>query len=286
MTRLLSGKETAQHIDEKTKAQVAALKESGKQPTLALIRLGSRPDDLAYESSLMKKAAKLGITVDRHVLEETVSQEELEALIGNLNKSDAADGILVFRPLPRMLDAGSVNACISPEKDVDGSTLMSAAGVFTGNDIGYPPCTADAVVRLLEDHGVPISGRKVAVVGRSLVVGRPLSLMLMRRNATVTLCHTGTVDLKKETREADIIVSCTGHIGTIGRDHVREGQTIIDVGINFDAEGHLVGDVLADDVNGIVEAMTPIAGGVGAVTTAVLISHVVESASKRGLRYE
>ena len=283
MTLIYKGRETAVRIDKETAVRVTALREKGIAPCLAVVRVGERPDDLAYESGLMKRASELAVNVRRVLLPTDVRQDAVERVIDDLNADEAVHGILVFCPLPAHLNERAVCERIAPDKDVDGTTAMSAAGVFLGKPIGYPPCTADAVVRILEDRQVPLRGRKVCVVGRSNVVGKPLSLMLIGKSATVTVCHSATADLPAETLAADIIVSCAGRAGLIGRRHVRPGQVVIDVGINFDEDGRMCGDAAAEEIDGIAGAMTPVTGGVVSVTISVLMSHVAEAAGRKNL---
>ena len=280
MAELLKGAPVARTLTEELAARCVALRERGIVPTLAIVRVGEREDDLSYERGALKRCEKAGIEARRVLLPADASQDELLAAIKDINAA-AVHGCLVFRPLPAGLDEDAVAAALDPAKDVDSMTPASLLTTLSGRGEGFAPCTAEAVLALLDHYGVELDGAKVAVVGRSLVIGRPVAAMLTARNATVTTCHTHTRDLAAECRAADVVVAAVGRARTIGADAVREGQTIIDVGINWDeAAGKLVGDVDFDAAEPIVNAITPVPGGVGAVTTAILAKHVIEAAER------
>ena len=277
MAELLKGAPVARALTEELAARCVALRGQGIVPTLAIVRVGEREDDLSYERGALKRCEKVGIEARRA----DVSQDELLAAIEGINADPAVHGCLMFRPLPAGLDEDAVAAALDPAKDVDSMTPASLLTTLSGRGEGFAPCTAEAVLALLDHYGVELDGAKVAVVGRSLVIGRPVAALLTARNATVTTCHTHTRDLAAECRAADIVVAAVGRARTIGADAVREGQTIIDVGINWDeAAGKLVGDVDFDAAEPIVDAITPVPGGVGAVTTAILAKHVIEAAER------
>ena len=281
MAQELRGAPVAQALTEELAGRVAALEARGVTPTLAIVRVGERPDDLSYERAALKRAEKVGIAVRQFVLSADCTQDELMAAIDEVNRDDSIHGCLMFRPLPRALDEVAACAALDPAKDMDGITAGSLYGVFAGRPTGYPPCTAEAVICLLEHYGYELRGADVTVVGRSLVIGKPVSMMLQARNATVTMCHTKTRDLAAHSRQADIVVVAAGHPGTLRADAVRAGQIVVDVGINWDeAASRLVGDVAYDEVVPIVAAITPVPGGVGSVTTAVLAKHVIEAAER------
>ncbi|MBR0451384.1 MAG: bifunctional 5,10-methylenetetrahydrofolate dehydrogenase/5,10-methenyltetrahydrofolate cyclohydrolase [Oscillospiraceae bacterium] len=281
MSTLLKGAPVASAINEKMKETVAILREQSIVPTLAIVRVGERPDDLSYERGAMKRCASVGVEVRNVVFPEDVSKEEFYDGIDKLNKDDSVHGILVFRPVPKHLDNDRVRNAIVPEKDVDGCTDGSLAGVFTNTELGFTPCTAQAVMEVLSYYDIDCTGKEAAVIGRSLVVGRPLAMLLMHKNATVTVCHTRTKDVAKHTKEADILVVCSGQMESFGEEYVRPGQTVLDVGISWNEEKQkLCGDVKFDEVSPIVDAITPVPGGIGSVTTSVLVSHVVESAKR------
>ena len=285
MAKLLKGAPVAARLTEETAARAAELGSRGIVPTLCLIRVGERADDLSYERGLLKRAASAGVDVRKVVLDPTCSQGELMAAIFTANEDPAVHGILMFRPLPASLDEVAACEAIAPEKDVDCLTSASLAGVFTGSGEGYAPCTADAVMHLLSAAGVSLEGARVTVVGRSLVIGRPVAMMLQAANATVTMCHSKTRDLAECCREADVLVVACGRARMVGADCVRAGQVVVDVGINWDENaGRLVGDVDFDAVEPIVDAITPVPGGVGSLTTAVLMKHVVQAAERAAAR--
>ena len=281
MATELRGAPVAKALTEQLVTRVAALKDKGVEPTLAIVRVGEREDDLSYERAAEKRMAAVGVDVIKYVLPGDCTQDELMAVIEQVNTDDGIHGCLMFRPLPKTLDEAAACAALSPAKDVDCITEGSLFGVFANRPIGFAPCTAEAVIEVLDHYGYDLTGANVTVVGRSLVIGKPVSMMLQARNATVTMCHTRTRDLPAECRKAEVLVVAAGHIGTVGPDAVSEGQTVIDVGINWDeAAGKLCGDVSFDEVEPKVGAITPVPGGVGSVTTAVLAQHVVEAAER------
>ena len=281
MAELLKGMPVANAITEELIGRVAALEERGVHPTLAIVRVGERDDDLSYERGALKRAEKVGLGVRQFVLPADCSQADLMAVIDEVNADDSIHGCLMFRPLPKTLDEAAACAALDPAKDVDCITEGSLFGVFANRPMGFPPCTAQAVIEILDHYGYELTGANVTVVGRSLVIGKPVSMMLQARNATVTMCHTRTRDLAAECAKAQILVVAAGHIGTAGAASVAPGQVVIDVGINWDeAAGKLCGDVLFDEVEPIVAAITPVPGGVGSVTTAVLAKHVVTAAER------
>ncbi len=280
MAKQLLGKEVTASLNERIKAQVAGLQEKGIQPTLGIIRVGENPSDLSYERGATKRCETLGVACEKIVLPEDVSQEELLKVIDDVNKNDKIHGVLLFRPLPKHLNQAVIENALDPAKDVDCMTDGSMSGVFTGKKIGFPPCTPQACMEILDFYNIDCTGKKATVIGRSLVVGKPAAMMLIKKNATVTVCHTRTVDMPSVTREADIIIVAAGRAGVVGAEYVRPGQIIIDVGINMNEEGKLCGDVDFAAVEPIVDAITPVPGGVGSVTTSVLVGHVVEAAAR------
>ena len=281
MAILFKGGPVAAALSEATAADAAALRERGVIPTLAIFRVGARDDDLAYERSAMKRCEKSGVAVKNVVLPGDVDSGTFFRTLEDLNRDPGVHGILMFRPLPKQLDGDRARRMLAPEKDVDGCTDGSLAGVFTNTALGFPPCTAQAAMEILDFYGVDCKGKRAAVIGRSLVVGRPAGMMLLHKNATPTICHTKTVDMPSVIREADIVIVCAGQKQAIGKEYFREGQTVIDVGIHFNEEtGKLCGDVRFDEAEPIVKAISPVPGGVGSVTTCVLVSHVVEAAKR------
>ena len=280
MALLLKGGQAAAAMNEKTAARVAALTAAGVVPTLAVVRMGAREDDLSYERGVMNRCAKLGIQVKPYLLEADASQDQLLAVLGEINQDSSIHGCLIFRPLPAQIDDKAVRSTLAPEKDVDGITDASLAGVFTGSGVGYAPCTAQACVEILDHYGIPLEGKRVTVVGRSLVVGKPAAMLLDRKNATVTICNSRTRNLPELCRQADVLVVAMGKRGAIGGDCVAPGQVVVDVGIHTDENGKLCGDVRFAEAEPVAAAITPVPGGVGAMTTSVLAAHVVEAAGK------
>ena len=280
MAELLRGAPVAKSMTEEVAERAARLAAAGVTPKLAIVRVGDNPSDGAYVRGALKRAERAGVATELVSLPDTVSQDELMGEIARINADCSIHGCLLLRPLPAHMDEPAVCATLVPEKDVDGITPGSLFGVFAGEQTGFAPCTAEAVVELLERSGVEIAGSRVTVVGRSLVIGRPVAMLLMGKNATVTICHTRTRDLASECVCADILVVAAGHAATVGASAVRDGQVVVDVGINVDETGALVGDVAFDEVEPLVRAITPVPGGVGAVTTAVLMKHVVEAAER------
>ena len=274
----LLGKPVADAIVASLAPEVAALKEKGKVPTLAVIRVGAREDDLAYERGLTKRFESAECAVKKVELPEDVTQEQLDKAVADADADPSIDGILMFRPLPKTLTDKNVLNTISAVKDVDGMGKANMADIFSGAGEGHAPCTAQAVIEMLKFHGIDIKGKKVTVVGRSLVIGKPVSMLLLKENATVKVCHTKTEDLKAECQWADIVVACAGKAKMLNADYFRAGQTVIDVGMNVDEEGKLCGDVDFASVSEIVDAITPVPRGVGSVTTSVLLRAVVQNA--------
>ena len=280
MATILKGAPVVAAMNEANAARCAALKARGVTPTLAVVLVGVRPDDLSYEKGVLTRCGKVGVEVKQFLLPEDAAQEPLLDLIAQVNADPAIHGCLLFRPLPKQFDDRTIRAALAPEKDIDGITDGSLAGVFTNSAIGYPPCTAQACLEILKYYQVPLSGKRAVVVGRSLVVGKPAAMMLDRENATVTLCNSRTRNLPALCQEADVVVVAMGKQGAIGGEHLRTGQVVVDVGIHVNAEGKLCGDVRFDEAEPLVEAVTPVPGGVGTVTTSVLVGHVVEAAEK------
>ena len=289
MAKRLLGKEVNEALVAALQKRTAALQEKGIVPTLGIIRLGENPSDLSYEKGATKRAEEVGVAVKNYILPETATKEEVLAVIDQVNADDSVHGVLMFRPLPKHLKADQDEICnrLAPRKDVDSMTHMSNAGVFEGQDLGYAPCTPSACMEILDYYGIDCKGKNAVVIGRSLVVGKPAAMMLMQKNATVTMCHTKTVNTAEICRGADIIISAAGVLNSLTADYVRPGQVVIDVSMNWNPEkitskgkGGMSGDAIFDEVEPIVEAITPVPGGVGAVTTSVLMKHVVEAAEK------
>ena len=280
MAKRLSGKEVTAALNARIRANVETCRARGVEPTLCMVRVGDNPSDMSYERGASKRCETLGVACKQVHLPEDVSQDELLSVIEDVNQDPAIHGLLLFRQLPKHLDQALIENAQDPAKDVDCMTDLSMSGVFTGKQIGFPPCTPQACMEILDHYGYDCTGKKAVVIGRSLVVGKPAAMMLIKKNATVTICHTRTKDMPAVTRDADLIIVAAGRAGVIGADYVREGQTIIDVGINVNAEGKLCGDVDFAAVEPVVDAITPVPGGVGTVTTSVLVGHVADAALK------
>ena len=279
MAEILKGAPAAAALTEELTRRAEALRQKGVVPCLAIVRLGARDDDLAYERGAMKRCAAIGIAVRQVVLPEDADTASVLSAIRDINEDDTVHGCLIMRPLPRGVDEAAVCAALTPRKDVDGVTPGAMAAVYEGR--GGAPCTAEACLTLLRHYGVALDGKRAVVVGRSAVIGRPAAMLLLRENATVTICHSHTVDLPAIVREADIVIAALGKAEALGVDCFRAGQTVVDVGIHSsEAKGRMVGDVDFDAAAPIVDAITPVPGGVGAVTTAVLCRHVIDAAEK------
>ena len=281
MAEILKGAPVAAALSEAISRDVEELKAKGIVPALAIVRVGARPDDLAYERSAMKRAGKVGVEVRNEVFPEDMTQGEFFAELERINKDDSIHGILMLQPLPEHIDTAAARDRIAPEKDIDGGTALSMAGVFTNRPLGFPPCTAAAAMEMLHYYGIDPKGKRAVVIGRSLVIGRPVAMMLMHENATVTNCHTRTADVPGVAREADILIAAAGVLRSVTPEYVNPDQVVIDVGINWDEEkGGIAGDVDFDAVEPVVRAISPVPGGVGSVTSTVLMKHVVEAAKK------
>ncbi|MDR3316022.1 MAG: bifunctional 5,10-methylenetetrahydrofolate dehydrogenase/5,10-methenyltetrahydrofolate cyclohydrolase [Coriobacteriales bacterium] len=281
MMQILKGADVVASMNEKTARDAEALRAQGVVPTLAILRVGEREDEIAYERGALKRTELVGIQTRQITLDEQTSQEVLIARLEALNADAGIHGVLLLRPLPPHIDDDVVRNLLAPSKDIDGITDSSIVGVFTGEDSGFPPCTAQACMELLDHYGVALAGKRAVVVGRSLVIGKPVAMMLLARNATVTIAHSRTAELAHVTQEADIVIACVGKPQMLGAAHFSADTTIIDVGINVREDDSLVGDVdfeAASAVPGV--ALTPVPGGVGAVTTSVLVKHVVEAARR------
>lgn len=273
----LRGMPAAKAILADLQGRVDALKEKGVVPKLTVVRVGAREDDLSYERGIYKRFEGVGAQVETIELPLTATQEELENIIVSLNEDTSVHGVLMFRPLPKTLDEIRIKSLLAEEKDVDCLTSANDAHLFAGDKKGYPPCTPQAVMEILKHYEIDLTGKKVTVVGRSMVVGKPVAMLLLAKNATVTICHTRTKNLQEECKNADIIVACAGVPKMITSEFVREGQVVIDVGIHV-VEDKLCGDVDYDSVSEIIDAITPVPGGVGSVTTTVLLKHTIMSA--------
>ncbi|WP_394525338.1 bifunctional 5,10-methylenetetrahydrofolate dehydrogenase/5,10-methenyltetrahydrofolate cyclohydrolase [Lacrimispora sp. JR3] len=270
-------------VSAKIKEQVEELLKgnTGRIPKLAIVRVGERPDDLSYERGALKKMAAFGLEAECFAFPEDITDQDFKKEFSQINESRDIDGILLLRPLPKQIREQDIERMIDPQKDLDGISPINIAKVFAGDDSGFAPCTAEAVVEVLKANEIPLTGKKVTLVGRSMVVGRPLSMLLLKENATVTICHTRTENLKENCRNGEILIAAAGRAKMLDASYVKEGAVVIDVGINVDENGKLCGDVDFDTLEGTASMATPVPGGVGAVTTAVLAKHLVLAACCR-----
>ena len=287
MTKILSGAPVVEALGTKMKTDVEFLKTRNITPTLAIVRIGENPDDISYEKNATRRCESVGVNVRSVCFPDNISQNEIINTLESLNSDINCHGVLLFRPLPNHLNERDICEVLDSGKDVDCITLRSLAEVFTGSanknaqEFLFAPCTAQAVLEILDFYAIDCLSKNVVVVGRSLVVGKPVAIMLLSRNATVTICHTRTLDLPKITANADIIIVATGKPEGLTKEYFKPGQIVIDVGINWnESKGSLCGDVMFDEVMPIVDAITPVPGGVGTVTTSVLVSNVVKAALK------
>ena len=280
MATILKGAPVVAAMNERNAALCEQLKAKGINPTLAVVRVGEREDDLSYERGVMTRCGKVGVAVKQFVLPADATQEQLLRVLDEVNTDNGIHGCLLFRPLPPHLDTQRVGRTLRPEKDIDAMTTASMGGLLTQTDVGFAPCTASACLELLRYYHIPLQGKKIAVIGKSMTVGLPTALLMMNEEATVSVCH--VLSERQDTRDfchgSDIIISATGCQGLITGDYVRPGQTVVDVGVTMGKDGRLHGDVDFEAVAPIVDAVTPVPRGVGAVTSTVLVGHAVEAA--------
>lgn len=275
MSNILKGSPVASHIKDHIREEVDSLRKNRIEPTLGIIRVGHRKDDIAYEKSIVKSCESVGIISKTFMVDECISTKELGSLVNSLNIDNNIHGILIFRPLPKHIDEEMIKNIISPLKDVDCMNPLNLEKVFEGISDGFAPCTPKAVVKILEYYNIPTEGAKVVIINRSMVVGRPLSMMMLGKNSTVTICHSKTKNLNDITRNSDIVVTALGRAKYFNNEYFSFQNTVVDVGINVDENGKLCGDVDYDDVCKVVKGITPVPGGVGSVTTSILLSHVI-----------
>ena len=281
MSVLMKGADVANAMKEVLINKVESLKEKGVNPCLTIVRVGNRSDDLSYERGAKKRMETIGIECRILELPEDIQQEDFEKEFAAVNDDPTVHGILLFRPLPNHLDEEPVIASVNPEKDMDCMSQVNMAKVFSGDESGYAPCTAEAVIEMFAHYGIDLTGKRVTVVGRSMVVGKPLAMMLLKKNATITVCHTRTADLPETCRNAEILVAAAGKAKMITADMVGEGAVVADVGINVDESGNLCGDVDFEAVEPKASYISPVPRGVGSITTSVLAKHVVRAAARQ-----
>lgn len=277
MGEIIKGKPVADKITEDLVKEVEELKAGGITPKLAIVRVGARTEDLAYEKGALGRCHKVGIDVEVKELAEDISENDFIEELKRVNEDKGIHGILVFRPLPRQINEDVIKYIIAPQKDIDCFSPINAAKLLEGDNEGFPPCTPTAVIEMLKYYKVPIEGKKAAVLGRSMVVGKPASLLLLNENATVTICHSRTRELNQVCREADIVVAAIGKARMVKEDYIKTGAIVIDVGINADGEDNICGDVDFDSCCDKASMITPVPGGVGSVTTSILAKHVIKA---------
>jgi len=275
--KLLTGKEVAQKMDQDIQAEVQALKGRGIDPRLKIMIVGDAPDSLAYANSAKKMAEKNGIACDIEQLAGTTSQDEFVGVLKARNGDKAIHGIIVMRPFPKQISEEVVKHILAPEKDIDCFNPVNAGKVMAGDKTGFPPATPQAVMEMLRFYNIPMSGMEAVVIGRSMVVGKPQAMLLLGENATVTVCHSKTKDLPGVCRRADILVAAIGKAKMITPNYIKPGAAVMDVGINVEGD-KLYGDVDTEPAKEVAGAITPVPGGVGTVTTRVLLKHVVKAA--------
>ena len=281
MGQLIKGKPVADAISESLTKEVEQLKAKGITPKLTIVRVGAKGSDLSYEKGALKRCESIGLATEVKELPEDISQEDFILELKKVNEDKATNGILIFRPFPKQLDESVIKYIIAPEKDVDCFSPVNVAKVMESDPTGFPPCTPSAVIEILKHYNVPMKGKKAVVVGRSMVVGKPVSMLLLNENATVTICHSRTENMPAVCAEADVLVVGMGKAKMINSAYVKEGAAVVDVGINVDSEGKLCGDVDTDDCLGKASMITPVPGGVGAVTTSLLAKHVVKACKQQ-----
>lgn len=282
-SKLLKGKPVADKICEDITKRVQILNKKSVFPTLAIVRVGNKPDDIYYEKSAIKRMDGVGIKVKSLVFDNNISQCELEKQVRNLSDDASINGILILMPLPKHLSEKNIKACVAPQKDIDGLTDKCMLGLYDGTNAGFEPCTPGAVMELLEYNNIDLCGKNVVILGRSLVVGKPLSMLMLNKNATVTICHSKTRNIKEVCRQADILVAAIGKAKTVTDEYISSDTIVIDVGINQDENGNMCGDVDFEAVNGVASSITPVPGGIGSITTAVLAKHIVISAENSNM---
>ena len=282
MANILYGKAVSDSISKKTKKIVENLKQQGKNVTLAIVRVGKNADDISYEKAAIKRCQKLNINVKTLHLDKDVKYNDFYQVLDTINNDTSIDGILMMRPLPKHLDNKKARNYLHPAKDIDGSSDIALSSLFNNSGKYFAPCTAQAVIEMLKFYNIPLVGKKAVVIGRSLVVGKPVSMLLLNENCTVTICHSKSTSINELTKQADIIIACSGQMESLNKDYFTNGQTVIDVGINYNQEKEkLCGDVVFEEVVKIVENISPVPRGVGSVTIAVLLNNLAISAKKK-----
>ncbi len=274
---VIKGIEVVKAMKQDCAARVHKLKDEGRTPCMAIVRIGAREDDLAYERTAVKRCESMEIDCKVFEFPQDISSDEFMESFAQINNDSAIHGIMIFRPFPKQIDEKKVVEVMKPDKDIDGMTDENLVKIFKGDETGFAPCTAEAVIKILDFADIDLTGKNVALVGRSLVVGKPLLMMLIKRNATVTICHTRTKNISSICKNADIVIAAAGQAKMVTAEFVGDEAIVIDVGINVDEMGQLYGDVDFENVSAIADIITPVPGGVGTVTTALLAEHVIRA---------
>lgn len=273
----LRGKPVVDHLRDNIKKRVESLNSNDIIPRFLLIRLGNKENDLSYEKAIIKNCEAVGVNLVKKELPEDITQKDLVKEIEEANSDSTVHGIMIFRPLPKHIDEKEIGLTINPEKDVDAMSPINLGKLIENTDDGFVPCTPKGVIEMLEYNDFDFEGANVVILGRSLVVGKPLSMMFLEKNSTPTVCHSKTKNLKEITKNADLVVSALGRAKMLDESYFKEDTTVIDVGVNVDENGKLCGDVDYENVFGKVEKLTPVPGGVGSITTTVLMDQIVKA---------
>lgn len=282
MSKLLKGSNVVEAIKQDLSGRAEALKSKGVEPFMSIIRIGERADDLYYERTALKRMESIGIKCKVTELPEDISQTDLMECFKEINDNQKVHGILLFRPLPEHLDENPLKQMIDSYKDVDAMSPINLAKVFSGDETGYAPCTAEAVIDMLDYYNIELEGKNVTIIGRSMVVGKPLAMLLVKRNATVTICHTRTKNIHEVCKKADILIAAAGKARMVTGEMIGKDSIVVDVGINVDDTGKLCGDVDFDNAEDKASYISPVPGGVGGVTASILAKHVIRAAEHLG----
>ncbi|WP_446897756.1 bifunctional 5,10-methylenetetrahydrofolate dehydrogenase/5,10-methenyltetrahydrofolate cyclohydrolase [Clostridium sp. LBM24168] len=275
MYRIIKGKPVADDISFKLNFEVDNLKSKNITPKLTIVRVGENGSDSAYQKGAIKRCNNIGIEIEIKRFPQSTSQKDFMNELEKINMDDNVNGIMIFRPLPKHIDENEIKYLIDPKKDVDCFNPVNMSKILENDNLGFAPCTAAAVMEILKYYKIEVQGKRVVVIGRSMVVGKPLSLLLLNANATVTICHSKTEKMKEICSEADILVVCIGKCNMIDSSYIKQGAVVVDVGINVDKDGNLCGDVNTKNCIEKARMITPVPGGVGSVTTSVLAKQVI-----------
>lgn len=280
MDRILTSNDLAVKLEEDIISRVDKLREKNEVPKLAIVRVGENPNDISYEKSLIKKGEKYKIDIKQVLLDESITTEELKSEIEKLNEDDSVTGMIIFRPLPKHIDEEVIQQTVCWKKDVDCMTPTNLAKIFQGDFSSFQPATPYASMKILEYYGIDLEGKSVAIVNRSMVLGKPMAMMVLGKNGTPTICHSRTKDLKKVLKEADVVVTATGRAKSLTREFLTEDSIVIDVGVSMGEDGKLSGDADFEDLKDYVKGITPRLGGVGKITSTLLMDQIVQAKEK------